>query len=192
VACVRGGWVALSALRWSHDFARRALAASHSAHPRRRRRRRRPGTARRRRRARLTRSTPLWVRSRATRGGPVADSEGHAAPQLCPAGLNRRAKTCSRPSRCKSATRGKPGWEVERQQDAAARAVPLADGLSRCRERCGRGLWRRIAATVVGTLPHTERRRPAHEGRATARSTAGRAMATGSSGGPGTGRCRWP
>ncbi|MFT6142287.1 MAG: hypothetical protein ACJAZO_003751 [Myxococcota bacterium] len=69
-----------------------ALAACHVAHPRRPGRRRGARPTRQRRRLRLSRSTPLWVRSRATRGGPVPSSEGHGAPQCCQPTQNRRLR----------------------------------------------------------------------------------------------------
>jgi hypothetical protein len=106
VTGVRGRRMALSHLRGVDDPAGHCVATSHAAHPRQPRHLGRPSTARRHRSIRLSRSTPLWVRSRATRGGPVPYSEGHRAPQRCQPGQNRRQRAYSRPSRRKSAAHG--------------------------------------------------------------------------------------
>ena len=67
MACVRRGWVAVSQLRGADAPARRTLAPRHVAHREPPGHLDRSGTAGQPRRFRLSRRTPLWVRSRATR-----------------------------------------------------------------------------------------------------------------------------
>ena len=67
MACVRRGWVAVSQLRGADAPARRTLAPRHVAHREPPGHLGRSGTAGQPRRFRLSRRTPLWVRSRATR-----------------------------------------------------------------------------------------------------------------------------
>jgi hypothetical protein len=88
------------------------VAARHAAHPRRPRRCGGPSTTRRRRRTRLSRSTTLLVRSRATRAGPMPDSEGHRAPQRCQPRQNRRWRPvrCSRYASQPPAVRSEGRW----------------------------------------------------------------------------------
>jgi hypothetical protein len=133
-ACVRGGRLALSALRRSDDPARRSddparssVAASHPAHPRHLGR---PSTARRR--IRLSRSTPLWVRCRASRGGPVPCSERHRAPQRYPRWAESASATCSLLSlRKPTAVRSEGRWNhlsVPRMRPPLLHSLEAPDG----------------------------------------------------------------
>ena len=105
MACVRSGWVALSPLWRANDPTHGSLER-HVAHPRRPGHLSCPSPARRCRPTRLSRSTPLWVRSRASRARRGPYSEGHRTPQRCPRRAESAPTTDSRLSLWKSAAPG--------------------------------------------------------------------------------------